>query len=251
MRIPKKIHLLPLAALVLGFGAFGLRAGLYALAVDQQGLLISGHPLTYALWAVVAAGAAFILWNVCRPEYISRYPEGFAPSASAAVASAILAVGLLITVLNGPPAGTGSLAVLWRVLGFLSAPALVWAGISRNQGKQPFFGTHALLSLFLLFHMIGNYQHWSGNPQLQDYIFELLASLCLTLFSYYCAASEADMGSRRMFLATGLLAVLLCPAAFPGSDYGWLYMYGAVWAFNSLCTPTPPPKEEVNSDDAP
>lgn len=250
MNILKKFHFLPFTALVLGAAAFGLRTGLYSFAVDQRGLLVSGHPLSYALWAVVMFGAAFLLWNVRKLDGSNVYEDNFSSSTPAAFSCGLMALGLLMTVKLQSPVGTGAAVLLWRILGILCIPAMVWAGVSRGQGKKPFFGTHAVLCLFLLIHMIGRYQLWSANPQLQDYVFELLAAISLTLFSYYCAAFEADMGSRRMQLATGLLAVLLCPVALAGSEPGWLYVYGTVWVLFNLCTLTPPPKEEVKPDDA-
>ena len=250
MNILKKFHFLPLASLAFGCAAFGLRTALYALAVDRKGLLISGHPLTCALWAVAVAGAAFILWNVWNPGGSNVYEDNFPPSTPAAFSSGLMALGLLMTVRLQPPAGTDAMVMVWKLLGYLSIPALIWAGVSRYQGKKPFFGTHAVMCLFLLIHMVSRYQLWSANPQLQDYVFEVLATISLTLFSYHCAAFEADMGSRRMQLATGLLAVLLCPAALAGSEPGWLYVYGTVWAFSNLCCLTPPQKEEVTDNDA-
>ena len=248
MNILKKLHFLPLAALGFGMAAFGLRAALYAFAVDVKGLLVSGHPLTCALWAVVAAGAAFILWNVRSQKGSSTYEDNFSPSNDAAIGSGLMALGLLMTVTGQPTAASGTLGLLWKILGILSIPAVALSGVSRYRGKCPFFGFHALLCVFLLIHMVSRYQEWSGNPQLQDYVFELLATVALTLFSYHCAAFETDMGSRRMQLATGLLAVLLCPAALAGSESGWLYIYGTVWAFSNLCSLTPP--REVTADDA-
>lgn len=239
----KKTGFLPLVPVLAGGAALLLRKNLYALALDQRGLLVSGHPLSYALWAVVLLGAGFIFWNVRKLGGSDAYEDNFATSRVAFAGCILLAVGLPVTVLNVTPSGTGTVALLWKILGFLSAPAVAWAGVSRYQGKKPFFGTHAVLCLFLLMHMVSRYQVWSSNPQLQDYIFELLASLVLTLFSYYCAAFEADMGSRRMQLTTGLLAVLLCPPALFGSEYRWLYLLGAVWALTNLCASTLPPKE--------
>lgn len=247
MNAMKKPSFLPCIALIFGAAAFGLRKCLYAFAVDQRGLLVSGHPLTYGLWAVVLLCAAFLLWQV-RKHSVCEY--SFAPSAAAAAGSTLLAVGLLMTVLHHTPSGTGTIALLWKILGFLSAPALTWAGISRRKGQKPFFGVHGLLCLFLLVHMICRYQVWSGNPQLQDYIFQLLAAISLTLFSYYCAAFEADMGSPRMHLGTGLLAVLLCTVALSEKEYRLLYLCGLVWVFAELCARNPLPKEEVNTDAA-
>jgi len=244
MDILKKPRFLPFAALALGITAACLRTGLYALALDVKGLLISGHPLSYALWAVVMTGAAFLLWNVRKLDGSNSYEDNFAASRPAAFGCTFLAVALLLTVLNRAPSGSDTMMLLWRVLGFLSAPAMMWAGICRRNGQKPFFGTHAIVCLFLLIHMVSRYQIWSSNPQLQDYVFEVFASIALTLFSYHCAAFEADMGSRRMQLATGLLAVLLCPAALYGSEYRFLYLCGTVWAFTALCSLTPPPEEK-------
>lgn len=246
MNILKKSRFLPFAALAFGIAAAGLRSGLYALALDVKGLLTSGHPLSYALWAVVLVGTGFIVWNVWRLDGSNVFEDNFTVSRPAAFGSGLMALGLLMTVTGQSPSGASTMVLLWKLLGFLSIPAIVWAGIS----KKPFFGTHAVLCLFLLIHMISRYQVWSANPQLQDYVFEVLAAVSLTLFSYHCAAFEADMGSRRMQLGTGLLAVLLCPVALTGGEYGWLYAYGTVWAFTNLCPLTPPPKEEVKPDDA-
>ena len=176
MNAMKKPSFLPCLALISGTAAFGLRKCLYAFAVDQRGLLISGHPLSFALWAVVAAAAVFLLWQVRKPEGSNTYETAFAPSRLSAGACAVLAGSLLVTVLNHTPA-LGNVAAAWKVLGFLSAPAVMWAGICRSKGRKPFFVVHGLLCLFLLIHMVSRYQVWSSNPQLQDYIFELLAAV--------------------------------------------------------------------------
>lgn len=242
---------LPLTAVGLGFGALCLRGALYAVAVDQKNLLIAGHPLELALWAVVFAGAAVIIAGVWKLDGSNVYEDNFSASRWAAVGSAMMAAGVLVTVLNQPSAATGTVTALWKILGFLSAPAMMWAGICRGKGQKPFFGIHGLLSLFLLIHVVSRYQVWSGNPQLQDYVFELLAAVALTLFSYHCAAFEADMGKRRMQLATGLLAVLLCGGALAGTEFTALYLSGAVWAAAELCSLEPLPKkaEEVEPHD--
>lgn len=242
MNAMKKPSSLPCFAIACGTAAFGLRKCLYAFAVDQRGLLISGHPLTLALWAVVILASAFLLWNVRKMGGSNVYEDNFAPSSLAALGHRLLAAGLLVTVLKGTSAA-GTVAVLWTILGFLSAPAAAWAAISRKKGEKPFFGTHAVLCLFLLVHMVSRYQVWSGDPQLQNYIFQLLACVALTLFSYYCAAFEADMGSRRMQLATGLLAVLLCTVALSGTEYRSLYLCGLIWAATNLCAAEVKPHE--------
>lgn len=246
----KPIPLLP-AVLALAAAAFVLRRLLYASAVDAKNLLIANHPLSIALWTVVLAGAALIVAGVWKSDGTAACEDNFRPSNPAALGQFLMGYTVLMMVLLNDFPLEGAVGAIWKVLGFLSAPGLVWGGICRMRGKKPFFGIHAVLCLFLLLHLVSRYQTWSGNPQLQDYVFDLLASVMLMLFSYYCAALEADMGNRRMRLATGLLTVLLCGGALAvGPDYAGLSVSGAFWAAAELYRPElPPRKEEVSPHD--
>ena len=48
--------LYPLLALALGLVGAGCRFLVYALGMDEKGLLVAGHPASVALWIVTAAG---------------------------------------------------------------------------------------------------------------------------------------------------------------------------------------------------
>ena len=62
------------------------------------------------------------------------------------------------------------------------------------------------------------YQPWSGNPQIQDWLFSLVGAVGLTLCAYHQSAFSADRGKRRSFLATSLLTVFACCAALPHTE---------------------------------
>ena len=112
------------------------------------------------------------------------------------------------------------------------------------------FLLYVVVCLFLMVHIVTRYQLWSGNPQIQDYVFDLLAMVALTLFSYQCTAFEADRGNRQLQLGTGLLAILLCGAALGRSEMTMLCAAGMVWAATDLCHLTPPQsKDEVDCHD--
>lgn len=245
----KKNFPLPLAVLVLGAAAYCLRRALYAAALDEKGLLTPNHPLETALWAVVLAGAALTVLSVRKSDGSNTYEDNFCPALYGSLGHCLMGGTVLVMALNTSFSLPGPIGLVWRVLGFLSAPALVWGGICRKTGRKPFFGIHAAVCLFLLLYLISRYQIWSGNPQLQDYVFQLLALVSLTLFCYQQAAFDADMGNRKWLLATGLLAVLLCCAAVYGSEASGLYLCGAVWAVTNLCVLTPPKKDEVDAHD--
>ena len=241
--LKKKSLLLP-AVMGLGAAAYCLRRALYTTAVDEKGLLIANHPLTFALWAVVFSGGLLIAGAVWKGGGSDRYEDNFGPSQAGALGHFLMAGTVLVMALRSDFPLPGPIGQVWRVLGFLTAPAMVWGGICRKTGRKPFFGIHAALCLFLLLYLVSRYQLWSGNPQLQDYVFELLAAVTLTLFAYQHAAFAVDMGSQRMLTAMGLLTVLLCGGALYGAEMPGLYLCGAVWAAVDL-----PKKDEVKPHD--
>ncbi len=238
---------LPVTAAILSLAGFALRTGLYAVAVDVKGLLIPSHPLELALWAVTAIGAAAILAPLRKLGGPGDYSSNFGPSAAAGIGHILLGCCILATVLTRELPGT--LGMVWKALGFLAAPALVWGGICRRQGKKPFFLIHGAACIFLLLQMVGQYPVWSGNPQLQDYVFELLAAVAMTLFLYHCAAFEAGTGSRRMHLAAGLLTVLLSGPALSGTGFSALYLGSAIFTATNLCALTPQEKGREADDE--
>jgi hypothetical protein len=241
---------LPVAAVLFSAAALYLRRQLYAVALDSKGLLLSGHPLEAALWAVVLGGGILLTLAASRLGGANLYEENFRSSIPAFCGNAFMSATVLAMAMNQSLSMPGRIDLVWRFLGFLTAPGLLWAALCRSMGKKPFFGIHGALSAFLLLYLISRYQLWSSNPQLQDYVFELLAAAALTLFSYHCAAFEADTGSRRMQLATGMLSVLLCGAAVPYSGFPNLYLCGLIWAVTDLCALTPPmQKDEVAGHD--
>lgn len=249
MKEQKTISRLPAIVVFLSVLALKLLGELYTTAVDEKGLLLPGHPLELGLWAVILAGAALILLAVRKLDGSNEYEENFRPSGLAALGHFLMGCTvLLMALLHELPLG-GSITQIWKALGILCGPAMVWSGFCRMKGKKPFFGIHGGLCLFLLLYLVSRYQSWSGNPQLQDYVFELLALVCMTLFAYHCAAFEAGIGNRRMQLAFGLLVMLLWGAANFRAQVPGLFFSGMAWALTGLCSLTPPKKDEGDAYD--
>lgn len=244
MKKTNKTESLPLLVLVLGGAAAAVRGLLYLTAVDDKGLLTRGHGLQWLLWILCAAAVAAVL-PVARLKGSNRYTDNFAPGNAAAAGCFAMAAGIVLTLLSGNAMTRTLLVQLWYISGVLSAAGLVWAGLSRWKGAQPFVLTFAVLCLFLALHMVSRYQPWSGNPQAQDWIFSLLGAVGLTLCAYGHSAFCADKGKRRSFLATGLLTVFACCAALPHTEYFWLYLGGGIWAYTGLCRVTPEPAPET------
>ena len=238
MKINLKSTHLPMLVLGTGGLCFVLRWLLYRVAVDEKNLLLSGHPLEVVLWLLTAAVAAVTVAAVWKLDGSNRYVDNFRPSVEAAAGAFLLAVGIGITLLM---MGKGESKLEWlrTIVGWLAAVSLVPVGISRFQGKRPFFVFHSLVCVFFGIYMFSSYRTWSGNPQLQDDVYELFAGVTLTLFGYYQAAFDVGSGRRRMQLAMGLLAVFSCVTALPHTEHWVLYLTAAIWAATNLCSLKP------------
>lgn len=246
----KSKHLLPLAFL-LGALGFLLRITLYDAAMEPGNLLLRGHPAGVGMVLVIPAVLILAALGVRGLDGSPAYKHNFSPSVPAAAGNLAAAAGLLATVLTPDSAAPGLPGLVWKVLGFLAAGALVAAARCRYLGKAPSFFCHLGLCLFLLSHLVSHYQAWCATPQTLDYLFELLGSCALMIFAYHCAAFSAGMGKRRMQLATGLCSVALCLTALGVSGYRWLNLGGLIFAATNLCALTPVPKAEEKGDMAP
>ena len=235
---------LPKATAALGIIGLVLRRLLYAFGPDSKNLLPNHHPLEILLALLSAAALAYILITVWKLDGSNRYVDNFGPSLPAAVGHVLAAAGILLTVLLNDPMMPGTLGKLWKVLGFLSAPCLIAAGCIRVKGKRPFFVLHLVVCLFLVFHIVNQYQTWSGNPQLQDYIFTLFGTMALMFFAFYHASFDVGSGRRRMHLFLGLTALYLCTVNLSMTDHLFLYVGGIAWVLTDLCTLTPKPRPE-------
>ena len=244
MRNKGKGSFLPLIMALLGSVAMLLRRQLYLTAVDGKGLLVRHTPLGWMLLALTAAVLCAV-WLVLRKDRgNASYEDNYSASIPAALGHLAAAAGMFTLVSGGVSGMAGGLGLLWLHLGQAAPVCLVLAGILRLFGKKPFFLFHVIPCLFLMVHMVGSYQLWSSNPQLQDYLFALLAVISLILFAHYTAAFAADLGNRKMVLFSGMAAVYLCLAELGWTDAPGFYLGGMLWALTGICKIAPPQAAE-------
>ena len=218
----------------LGLAALVLRWQLYRTAVDEKGLLVRMHPLGLVLMALTAAVLLMIYVTVRKQEEAAVFTDRSPRSIPAALGHGVMAGMILTTVLAGGPQTSGYLATVWECLGRAAFPCLVLAGTDRRRGRKSFFLLHVVPCLFFMVHIVSHYQSWSGDPQMQDYVFALLGAMALMFFGFYTAAMEAGCGSRRMLLGMGLAAIYLCLAEMAHSANPLLYLAGMIWVMTDL-----------------
>lgn len=226
MKTLLKSKYLPLLFLGLGAVGFFLRKGLYASALDGKNLLLRGQPLEIVLWLAAAVALAVALLSAKQAAPV--FPGSRILRSAGSV---VAAIGIGLTVLLGKPAGT--LGIVWMVLGVLSFASLDVAAKQQWDGKQPFFLLHAIVCVFFAVHMVSCYQGWSSNPQIQDYVFTLLASVGLMLFAYQKAACAVSCGSQKLLRFFGLVTVFTCCTALSGTEYPLLYLAGMLWTLSN------------------
>ena len=228
----KQRKLLPLAALVMGLACQIGRWTLYRTAVDATGLLTAGTPLEWGSYAlsILAIGLFAAAAGKLGETEVSSEPI------LAGLGQLIGGLGLGWTAVRYSGEMPGMLGNLWRILGIASALCLIWSTWCTFRRKNTPFLLSLAPCLFWLVHLIDNYRGWSGQPQLQSYLFALLGTMAMTLFTYYTAAEVVGMGKPRLRVFAGLSAGYLCLAAMlPGPEKTQiLLMSSALWAVSDL-----------------
>ena len=228
----KQRKLLPLAALVMGLACQIGRWTLYRTAVDATGLLTAGTPLEWGSYAlsVLAIGLFAAAAGKLRETEVSS------ETILAGLGQLIGGLGLGWTAVRYSGEMPGMLGNLWRILGIASALCLIWSTWCTFRRKNTPFLLSLAPCLFWLTHLIDNYRGWSGQPQLQSYLFALLATMFMVLFTYYTAADSVGLGKPRLRVFAGLSAGYLCLAAMlPGPEKTQLLFFtSALWAISCL-----------------
>lgn len=226
----KRTNDLPPIAFLLGNLCLCLRRLLYSTAVDAAGLLRTGTPLEWGIYGLSAG--ALLLFAVAA----KKPAAGTAAPAVAALGQLLGGLGIGWTVLRYPAQMYNALGALWKIIGVLAALCLLWTAVCTWRRKRAPFLPQLAPCLFWTVHMLDNYQGWSGEPQLQSYLFDLLGVMAMTLFTYHTAARAAGLSKSRMQTFAALAAGFLCTAAVLPTQpkTQMLYLLCALWALTSL-----------------
>lgn len=237
--------------------ALALRVLLYATGVDEKGLFAPAHPAWIGILLLTAAAAALIGLNLRTLRGPADYPASFPRSPLGAAGCTLAAVSAVLAAFShfrsGPVLFAGP-SLTPTLIFYLNGAVMVLAAVSfaaaafcRLGGKQTHFPLHCLICVYFAVRLLAMYQEWSFDPQLQNYCFQLLACIALTMTAYQLALFDLDKGSHRKLWAWGLSAVYLCCVCLGTAD-DLLFLAGGVWAFTNLSTLRRPRRTAVVTD---
>lgn len=210
----------------LGFLCLLVRQWLLSTGIDEKGLLAASHPGRLLSWLLFGAAALAVLL-AARHRQVYR----FAAAPLSAVSMFFLAAGYFIAawqLFTGRGQAVTTLSLVAGILGVLSGLCALAQALVLLRGSRP----HGLLGcpsiVFFMVFLICRYWAWSNQPELQRYVFQMLAGVTLMLAIYYRTAVPVIKKGARIYLVMSRAALFLCLAAIPGSSYALLCGCSAV-----------------------
>lgn len=226
-----KTTLLPLFTAVLGAVGLLLRFWVRTAGTDAEGLVITGHPSVTVMMLLLAAMAVIL---AAAAIFMDKTPAAPGKSTVGAIGCYIGAVGLLITAILdlGSMEQTGKISdiagILNIILGFASLVVMVLMGNCRSKGKTLNIWAYTVIVVFFVFHLLQQYQLWTRQPQISEYLFPLLGSVFLMLTSYHRACKEFEQPAQVQYLVFSQ-AALFCSILSIGGQSPVFYISMAAW----------------------
>lgn len=222
--------------LLLGLLGLAMQGRLLAVGMDEKGLLISGTPWAAALWAesLVFVAAAF---RVSRSQKgRENWAEDFPPCRTRGVLG--LLGGVLVALSGVGQLTGGQMAV--GLLAVIAGGCMAFGGWCRFSGRRPSPMFHCVVCVFFVVRLVLSFRQWSADPQLQDYVMQLMASISLMLFAFHRASADAGVMNPRRIVFFSLCACFFCVNSLLDTSMRLLYLGAGAWCLGAAPTMEPP-----------
>ena len=242
MKTTRKNEWILLATCLLGAAGCWLRHMILTDGIDAKGLLISGHPCTLGLW-VLSLGYLAAAFVIARGQKISGgFRVYFPPCKIRGILG--MAGGGIIGLYSAVELLGGNF--LPGILGLLAGICMIFTGRCRCRGRHPSPMFHVVVCLFFIVRLVLSFKNWSADPQVQDYVIQLLACVSLMMFAYHRASFDANQPTPKRTAFFGLCAVFFAVIALSDKAM-WLFMLGSgIWSVGAC--PTLEPVEPDRND---
>lgn len=226
MKHPFRFSILPY--FTMGAGGIGLCLRLWLFsATDEKGLLPASHPadtLLYILCALVLA----IVFLASRESCVTPFRRRFRQIAETA-GNAVGCVCLLLYALTR----SGNILTLCACIA--GSIVLLLAAILAWQKKPLSYRLSAVLTVVLMVCTVSQCRAWGAIPQLQHYVFPLLASVFSILTAYHRTTLAAGYGKRRNLAFFSQGALFLCCLSLNSDPLLYLGLAGWVTVQLFVC----------------
>lgn len=224
----RKHRLLTGAAVLLGILGAVLEAGLFSVG---DVLVPRRHPLGIAL-VVLTAFCCVLFFLLTRKETFPGVDKETLALRLSRLESAVAGcytLGMLST--RSLFRGGGTLALLTVCLGVVALAGLLTFALLPAKKRELRSLAMAAVCLFFCVEVLSNFRIFGTDPQIHDYIMEILAGLCLMCFSYHAAANARSGEEEKNFAFWRLMGIFCCAVALPRGGYVYatamLFLLGA------------------------
>ncbi len=221
-------------------GGVGLLLRLWLLStVNDKGFITRWHISEILLVGLTVLFLAVLFIATRSLTQGNKYSFNFPASLPGAVGSLAAALGIAITAITELTVAVGALERFCWIFGLVSACGLVFIAHSRWKGLHPSMLFHSFLCFWLILVLVCQYRHWSADPQIENYCYQLLALVFAMISVYHRATFNANLGQRAPHAFFSLGCVYFCLLAFGGPGGRLLYFSIGIWQFTDLCRLTP------------
>ena len=192
MKHPFRSHILPLFTMGAGGLGLALRIWLFS-SIDDKGLLPAKHPADVLMYILTALTLG-ILYLATREAFTTPLPSRIAAFSSM----------------------VGCFAMF------------IMAAFKYFRKRLPYW-LPAILTVVLMLDTVAQCQIWGAVPQLQEYFFPLLASVCLILSAYYKTTLVAKKSNAKLLAFFSQSALFFCCLSLNSRQWP-LYLGMLFWA---------------------
>ncbi len=240
---------LPLWTLLTGGVGLLLRIWLMTSGVDQTGFIVTGHIAAILLFLLVI-GAMVSLFLLTRDmveaaKYDFNFPASNVGGYGAFVAAAGIGIGAFVDIFLA----ADTLELITALFGLGAALLLVLTGHHRRKGTTPSLLLHIGICLYLMLRLVCYYRHWSSDPQILDYCFQLVATASLMLSTYQRATFDAQEGKRRPYAFFSLTAIFFSCISLVGWSNILFFLSVIIWLITDLCSLIPMELDDIYLDE--
>lgn len=232
MKHPFRFSILPY--FTMGTGGIGLclRLWLYS-AIDEKGLLPVRHPAGILLY-ILSALTIGVLFLATRELCHTPYHRNFRRIAETA-GNLLGAVGLLLHALWHKQGN------LVNIVCFIGTFLLLLVAFFSSKKKVMPYQLGVAITVVLMVFTVTQCRAWGSIPEIQRYVFPLLASICLILTAYHRTKLAAKQNKRTTLAFFSQCALFLCCLSLNTNPT--LYFGMACWAAVQLFPCYQPKKE--------